>query len=217
MAILDILGEQLRGNTLAQMSQQLGTDENTTAKAVAVALPLLVGGLSRNAATPQGAASLDAALSRDHDGSLLDAPQRAFADPSAFKAGGILGHIFGQRQAPVEQGVAKATGLDAGRAGKLMMMLAPLVMAALARSRMGQGAAGASAGPVLQREQSNIERQVPGLGGLASILDRDGDGQIADDIANLAAGSLGGLGGLGGTSGGGGLGSVLGGILGDRR
>jgi len=213
MAILDMIGSQLSGNTLTQMSQQLGTDEATTAKAMAVALPLLLGGLTRNAATPQGAASLDAALTRDHDGSLLDAPQRALTDPMAFKAGGILGHIFGQRQAPIEQGVAKATGLDSQRVGKLLMMLAPLVMAALARARTSQAGAAGSAGPVLQREQSNLERQVPGLGGLASILDRDGDGQIADDIASMAAGSLGGL---GGTSGGG-LGSVLGGLLGGRR
>ena len=209
MAILDMIGSHLQGDTLRQMSQQLGTDETTTAQAVSVALPLLLGGLTRNASNAQGAASLDAALTRDHDGSLLDSPQRAFADPSAFKAGGILGHIFGPRQAPVQQGVAKATGLDAQSAGKLMMMLAPLVMAALARARTNQAGTGASAGAVLQREQSNLERQVPGLGGLASILDRDGDGQIADDIASLAAGRLGGSGG--------GLGGLLGGLLGDRR
>lgn len=212
MAIMDLLQQQLRGNTLAQMSQQLGTDEGTTANAVAVALPLLLGGLTRNASTEQGAAALDAALTRDHDGTLLDAPQRALADPMALNAGGILGHIFGQRQAPVEQGVAKATGLDPQKAGKLLMMLAPLVMAALARARTNQGATNASAGPVLQREQSNLERQVPGLGGLASIFDRDGDGQIIDDIASMAAGRVGGTGGAGG-----GLGSVLGGLFGDRR
>ena len=211
MAILDLVASQLQGSTLTQMSKQLGTDEATTAKAVAVALPLLLGGLTRNAATPQGAASLDAALTRDHDGSVLDAPQRAFADPSAFKAGGILGHIFGQRQAPVEQGVAKATGLDTQRTGQLLMMLAPLVMAALARARTTQADAGASAGAVLQRERSNIERQVPGIGGLASILDRDGDGHIADDIASLAAGKL------GGTASSGGLGGLLGGLFGEKR
>ena len=85
-------------------------------------------------------------MTRDHDGSLLDNPQQAVANPMAFGGGGILGHIFGQRQAPVEQGVAKATGLDPQRAGKLLMMLAPLVMAALARARSNQGAANASAG-----------------------------------------------------------------------
>lgn len=216
MAILDMLGQHLQGDTLAQISRQLGTDEGTTAKAVSVALPLMLGGLSRNASTQEGATQLDQALTRDHDGSLLDTPHRALADPNALQAGGILGHIFGQRQAPVEQGVAKATGLDPQRAGKLLMILAPLVMAALARARSNRGAGG-SAADVLQQENSSLERQVPGgLGGLASILDRDHDGSVIDDIAGLAAGRLGGLGAaLGGESGG--LGGMLGGILGDRR
>ena len=211
MDILDLIGNQLGGNTLKQMSQQLGADEATTANAVSVALPLLLGGLTRNAATPQGAASLDAALTRDHDGSLLDAPQRALANPSALNAAGILGHIFGQRQAPVQQGVSKATGLDAQRTGQLLMMLAPLVMAALSKARSNPAVAGNTAGAVLQGAQSNLERQVPGIGGLASILDRDGDGQIADDIASLASGRL------GGTSSTGGLGSILGSLFGEKR
>jgi len=209
MGILDTVGQQLGGDTLKQISQQLGTDEGTAAKAVSVALPLLIAGLTRNASTADGGAALDEALTRDHDSSpLLGAPQQAVANPSAFNAGGILGHIFGQRQAPIQQGVAKASGIDLQSASKVLMILAPLVMASLARARSAQGA-NASAGQVLQNEQQHIERQVPGIGGLASILDRNHDGNIADDIANMAGGQLGGLGG--------GLGSVLGGILGDRR
>ena len=213
MGILDTVGQQLGGNTLSQISQQLGTDEGTAAKAVSVALPVLLSGLTRNASTPEGAAALDQALTRDHEASpLFDAPHQAVSNPNAFNAGGILGHIFGQRQAPVQQGVAKASGIDLQSAGKVLMILAPIVMASLARARATQGA-NASAGSVLQNEQQHIERQVPGFGGLASILDRDHDGSIADDIANIAGGRLGGLGGsLGGN-----LGNVLGGILGDRR
>ena len=209
MGLLDTVGQQLGGNTLSHIAQQLGTDEGTAANAVSVALPLLLSGLARNASTPEGAASLDQALTRDHVTSpLLDSPTEAVANPNAFNAGGILGHIFGQRQAPIQQGVAKATGIDLHSAGKVLMILAPIVMASLARARSAQGP-NASAGSVLKTEQQHIERQVPGLGGLASILDRNHDGSIADDIANLASGRTGGLGG--------GLGSVLGGILGDRR
>ena len=209
MGILDTVGQQLSGDTLTRISQQLGTDEGTAAKAVSVALPLLIGGLTRNASTPDGSAALDQALTRDHDASpVLDAPHEAISNPNAFNAGGILGHIFGQRQSPVQQGVAKASGIDLQSASKVLMILAPIVMASLARARSAQGA-NASAGQVLQSEQQQIERQVPGIGGLAAILDRNHDGNIADDIANLAGGQLGSLGG--------GLGSVLGGILGDRR
>ncbi len=209
MGILDTVGQQLSGDTLKRISQSLGTDEGTAAKAVSVALPLLIGGLTRNASTPDGAAALDQALTRDHEASpVLDAPHEAVNNPNAFNAGGILGHIFGQRQSPIQQGVAKASGIDLQSAGKVLMILAPIVMASLARARSAQGA-NTSAGQVLQSEQQHIERQVPGIGGLASILDRNHDGNIADDIAKIAGGQLGGLGG--------GLGNVLGGILGDRR
>jgi len=209
MGILDTIGQQLSGDTLKQISQQLGTDEGTAAKAVSVALPLLIAGLSRNASTPDGGAALDQALTRDHSAStVLDTPQQAVADPNAFNAGAILGHIFGQRQAPIQQGVAKASGIDLHSASKVLMILAPIVMASLARARTAQGA-NVSAGQVLQSEQQHIERQVPGIGGLASILDRNHDGSIADDIANIAGGQIGGLGG--------GLGSVLGGLFGERR
>jgi len=213
MGILDTIGQQLGGDTLKQISQKLGTDEGTAAKAVSVALPLLIAGLSRNASTPDGSAALDQALTSDHsDSAVLNAPQQAVADPNAFNAGGILSHIFGQRQAPIQQGVAKASGIDLQSASKVLMILAPIVMASLARARNTQGA-NASAGQVLQQEQQHIERQVPGIGGLASILDRNHDGSIADDIANIAGGQAGGLGGMLE----GGLGKVLGGLLGDRR
>ncbi|HTK51921.1 MAG TPA: DUF937 domain-containing protein [Gemmatimonadaceae bacterium] len=213
MGILDTIGQQLGGDTLKQISQKLGTDEGTAAKAVSVALPLMIAGLSRNASTPDGSAALDQALTSDHsDSPVLNAPQQAVADPNAFNAGGILSHIFGQHQTPVQQGVAKASGIDLQSASKVLMILAPIVMASLARARNAQGA-NASAGQVLQQEQQHIERQVPGIGGLASILDRNHDGSIADDIANIAGGQAGGLGGMLE----GGLGKVLGGLLGDRR
>ena len=214
-SLLDAVTQQLGGGNLSRISQQIGADEGATQNAIGMALPVLVGGLARNASQPAGAAALDRALD-NHDGGLLDNLGQLLGGqgaPWSSGGAGILGHILGAKQAPVEQGIGKATGLTSQQVGRLMMMLAPIVMAALARARSSQGAANASAGSVLQREQSSLDRQVPGgLGGLASILDRDGDGQIADDIANLAAGKLGGLGGSGG------LGNILGGMLGgDKR
>src|SRR5687767_10237052 len=76
--LLDDLTAQLQGNTLSQMSRQLGADEATTEQAITVALPMLIGGLANEAATPTGAQSLTRALEEDHDGSLLDNVSRLF-------------------------------------------------------------------------------------------------------------------------------------------
>ncbi len=70
--LLEMLSQQLSGPVVEQMSNQIGADPESTQKALSAALPMLVGGLARNAQSPEGAQSLANALERDHDGSLLD-------------------------------------------------------------------------------------------------------------------------------------------------
>jgi hypothetical protein len=192
-SLLDMVTQHLGDNGLRQMSQQLGTDESTTSKAVAVALPLLLGGLARNASQPDGASALNQALEQDHDGSVLDNVSALVSNPQASSGAGILGHIFGSRQTPVAQGVSKATGLDPQQAGQLLLMLAPLVMGALARRKRQQPTDVAGLGAVLQQEQAELARRAPAASGLSAILDRNQDGNVIDDIARMAPGLLGGI------------------------
>lgn len=206
-SIFDSVTEQLSGPNLTQLSKQIGADEATTSQAVQAALPMLLGGLARNASSPDGAASLGSALNEHRDaiqnlGGLL-------GNAESGPGGGILGHIFGQKRATVESGVGQATGLQQHQVGKLLMVLAPIVMAALARRQQAHqeqevalpGApTPAQAGPgglpdILQREAQEAQQRAPtGLGGLLGMLDRDGDGNPLNDIGRLASG--GGLGGL---------------------
>lgn len=203
-SILDGLASQLQGDTLTQMSERLGTDEQTTAKAVSLALPVLLSGLSQNAATPVGAESLGQALDADHDGSLLGnlgaiigGQGGADTGVRALNAGGILGHILkGQRQ-PVEQGIGKASGLNGQQVAQLMMMLAPIVMGYLGKRKREQGIDAAGMGSVLQNESQEMERRAPGAGGiLGQILAGAQGGQGSpgvgvDDLARMAPSILG--------------------------
>ena len=202
MSLLDTITQQLGGDTMSQLSRQIGADPQTTQNAVQMALPVLLGGLARNASNPAGASALDNALAKDHDGSMLDNLGSLLGNPQSANGGGILGHVFGGRREPVEAGVAQASGLSAQQTGKLLMILAPIVMAALGRMKRNQGMDAGGVGDVLQRESSTAERQLPGgLGGmLGGLLDRNNDGSVMDDIGRMT----GGLGGLGGMLGGGG-------------
>ena len=173
--IFDSLSDQLQGDQLTQLSRQVGADERTTANALAVALPVLVSALARNANTPGGAQSLEQALDRDHDGSLLDnvsalfgGQQAAGLSPRALNGAGILEHILGPKRAPVEQNIGKASGLNLQQAGKLLMLAAPLVMAYLARRKRNQNAGTISS--VLNQEQDEIERRAPGAGGILGSI-----------------------------------------------
>jgi hypothetical protein len=190
-SIADMITQRLQGPQLQQLAGQIGADEQTTQRAVQTAVPMLLGGMARNTAQPEGQAALGRAL-QNHDGSRLDDIGGLLSGGGGAGAG-ILGHIFGGRRDTVAEGVGKASGLSGGQAAKLLMILAPIVMAALARRQQGQPDAGGGLGDVLQRESTEAAQRAPGgLGGLMGMLDRDGDGNPLNDLGKLGGG-LGGL------------------------
>ncbi len=193
MSLLKMLTQQLGGGAAKDISRQLGADETTTQHAMAAALPMLLGALARNASNPDGARALHNAIRKDHDGSVLDNLSGFIQNPDAKAGNGILRHVLGNKRNNIEAGVAQASGLDAGNVSKMMTMLAPVVMGSLGRSqRAGNMDATALAG-LLSNERKEVEKSSPALGGLASLLDRDGDGDVSDDLAKIGKGLLGGL------------------------
>jgi hypothetical protein len=194
--LIDLVGNKLDDNAISQLSRQLGVDENTTRQAVPAALTALLGGLSQEAANPDRAQRLSGALSRDHDGSVLDDLSGFLLNsqnPLRAQGAGILGHVFGNRQPQVQQQVGKVAGLDPATAGRLLMLLAPLVLGALGRTQRQRGLDPGGLSDVLGNERRRVEQEQPQNRGLLNVLlDRDGDGQIMDDLAGMAGGVLGG-------------------------
>lgn len=187
-SLFDLVNERLDDQTLSQLSQQLGTDPNTTRQAVPAALTALLGGLSHNAAQPTGAQQLAGALARDHDGSILDNLAGNLGNPGVNQQGaGILGHIFGARRGAVESQVGQTAGLNQGQAARLLMLLAPIVLGALGRTQRQRKLDPGGISDILGGERRRIEQNHPQNRGLLNVLlDRDGDGQIVDDLTSLA-------------------------------
>jgi hypothetical protein len=143
-SILDAVRQQLAPDTIQQLSGALGADPAATSTAISLALPALLGGLAHNAGQPEGAAALDNALNQ-HDGSILDNLGSMLGGGGAGGGalggigGAILGHILGGRRSSVEEGVGRASGLDAAQVTQLMAMLAPIVMGVLGRMKKTKG------------------------------------------------------------------------------
>lgn len=182
--------QQLQGLPTSQMGQQLGLSSEQTSGAIAAALPLLLGALGNNASRDDGAQQLLGALQRDHAG--LDIGSVLGAVMGGGGGGNdILGHILGAKQQPAAQGLGAATGLDGDRAGTLLKMLAPLVMAYLAKQVGGSGATPQTVGSLLGQEKQQIQQQ-GGVGGglLGAVLDQDGDGSFGLSDLLKVGGSL---------------------------
>jgi len=178
-SLTQMLIGQLGDSGLESLGQTLGANPQATKTAAAAALPLLFSALAKNASNTDGAAALNNALDRDHDGSILDSITGAFTQQKEQEGNGILKHVLGARRQDAEAGLAAASGLDSGQSAKMLATLAPLVMGALAKQKKSQGLDASGLSEMLNGERGQTKDQ---LGGLASLLDRDGDGSIADDV-----------------------------------
>jgi len=187
-----------QGPGLQQVSQQLGMDNSQARNAIGAALPLLLGALGNNASEPQGAQSLLNALQRDHTGSATQSggfdlgsvlgAVLGGSGGSATNGAGILSHVFGGQTPQAAASLGQKTGLDSGRAGQLLAILAPIVMSFLAQRFAQQGNA-TELGQALGQES---QAAGVGIGDLGKLLDRDGDGQLGlGDVMKLGGDLLG--------------------------
>jgi hypothetical protein len=186
MALLDMLQQRLGSDAVNQISSRIGADPGTTGNAIDAALPLLISALARNTGDGEQAQSLANAVSQDHDGSVLD-DVPGFVSRASEKPGqGILRHVLGGRQQSVQNGLSQVTGLDAGKAGTLLTLLAPLVMGALGRAKNENGLDAGGLSTLLTGEQENLKQSAPGvMGALSRFLDQDNDGSIMDDVGGM--------------------------------
>ena len=118
--LLDAQMQQLQGAPLQQLAQQLGTSSSQVESAVGPALSLLLDGLGRNAAQPEGASALLQAWQQGHAShgtaaSASAAPQGALGVLGGLGGlGDLLGNVLaGAGASPRTDG---ASGMEAGAA-----------------------------------------------------------------------------------------------------
>lgn len=179
MNLVDALLKESQGSGLvSQLSRQAGLDQDQVKAIIGELLPALSGGI-RNNISNQGLDGLVKALQTGNHDRYLDNPETLSNENAVADGNSILGHILGSKD--VSRNVAKqtseATGADEGVIKKLLPLVAAGVMGALSKQT------NASA------NMSNLATGSPGndlSGILTSLLDRNQDGNVADDLFNLA-------------------------------
>ena len=192
MQLTDILA-QMGG--IQSMARELGVSESQAKAGAAALLPALLGGFKKQA-QPTGLDGLVGMLGNLGGGGLLDdvlSPQPT----NVARGNDVLGQIFGSPDVSrtVASRASAQSGLDPALLKKMLPMLAMLVAGFMAK----QGGAGASApsasGGGLGGDLGGLLGGLLGggqgasrgaQGGLASMLDLDGDGNPLDDILGMA-------------------------------
>jgi len=183
--IMDMITQQMGSSMMQEMTKKIGGDNEGVKRAAAVALPMILAAIKRNASSKKGAEDLAGALDRNHsDGGILENLGGLLGGSSMQDGGKILGHVFGNKQSNVQQQLGRATGLGGQGAGDLMSMLAPMVMGALGKAKKQNNIGVGGLQDLLRQEQKTIQRRQPKqMGMIEGMLDSDGDGDV--DMADI--------------------------------
>ncbi len=198
MALDDILKQV----PIDDIAAKLGVSPDVAKEAVEQGGAVLLGGLAKNASTTEGSSAIENALKR-HEGRTGAAKVE---DIDQADGGKIVSHILGDDEKKVTEKLTespKTAGIDFG---KLLPILAPIVMGLIANATKDKSA------------KSAPSESQPGGGGIGDVIggilgggsSSSGGGGIGDILGGI-------LGGGSSSSGGGGIGDILGGLLGGKK
>ena len=178
---------------LQSIARELGVSESQAKSGAAALLPAILGGFKKQTqAQPSGIEGLGGLLGQLGGGDLLDnvlSPQPT----DVSKGNNILGQIFGSKDVSrtVAQSASAKSGVDPSILKKMLPMLAMLVAGYLAKQRgtaASQSGGGGMLGGLLGGMLGGGGASTGGTaqsGGIASMLDLDGDGNPLDDIMRM--------------------------------
>ncbi|MGD9173645.1 MAG: DUF937 domain-containing protein [Desulfobacterales bacterium] len=193
-SIIDEFMRSLGPEVSDQLSTNLGIERNTVEQMLPQLGPMILGGLKRQKDNFGGQERVDHILNKYGSADVLDNIGDFFsAQVQNQNADPRLGGLLGDSGLQATNALSKQFNIDGSTAMKIIPMLAPIILGFLTKTRDRGGA---------------------GSAGIASILDRDGDGSILDDVAEMF---LQGSTGRSRSGGGGLLGGLLGSLLGRRR
>ena len=185
----------MQGGGVQTLAATAKADETKVSQVLTDALPVLVGKMSDNASTKEGAESLNKALNEHKTGSVIDVA--SFLENADGKDGKkILGHILGSDQEAATKALSKKSGLSSSKVSTILSLVAPLLLSQLGNNKKDDDASGLGGllGGMLGGSSSNSS------GGLGASLLGSLLGGGSSSASSSASSGLGGL--LGGLLGG---------------
>ncbi len=135
MDINNLLTSIVRNQLTGFIAEKLNITEDQAAKLVAIAIPILLAALAKNAKKPAEAQNISTAL-EEHDGSILNDILGSLATPQVSQDGQkIVSHILGPKTSGVTQKISKESGLKNSQVNTALALIAPILMGTLGQKQ----------------------------------------------------------------------------------
>ena len=127
---MNSIGALLSGGGVKAISKRTKLPAGDVAKVMSYGIPILVGGMNRNAATAQGEQSLSDAL-RYHSGDDVSNVGKFLKGADLKDGKKIIAHVLGGDQEDVVDQISRASGVSKGKTTSILALLAPLLWSLL--------------------------------------------------------------------------------------
>ena len=180
MDLLNMLtGLMTSSSSVDTVSQKTGNDSGQTKDIISTALPMLLGALTNNASSDEGANSLMSAL-QQHTSTASIKDQLADADEEDGSK--IIGHILGDKTAEIVDQITKKTGTTSSQVTQTLSNIAPSMLSSIS------AATGAAKKETEEKEGSGLD--------ISNLLGLLGGGDVKEEGSGILGSLLGGLGGI---------------------
>lgn len=188
MSLTQLLQSPQGHQLLGQLTDQMGLSTDQVMNAAGKLLPLVQTGLKQKfQSDPQGLTE----ILQNEQASLVQSADANQANPSNIAQVGntILGQIFGSKEVSrnVALKAAQETGLDVRTMKSMLPMLASIAGGAILKSQVQPNKSGLVSSLIGGFLGKKAQTSGLNLDSIASFLDQDGDGSVADDLLEMSS------------------------------
>jgi hypothetical protein len=181
--VTDLMQQAATGDNLATISRSVGGDGNAVQSALGMGLPAIVGSMATTAAKPGGADVLTKMMAQAGNSNPLDNMSSFLGGSAALGGSSMVSTLFGSQLAPVQNAIARKTGLPPEVVGKVLEIAVPMVLAYVGKMAGGQKTDAAGLTSLLGEQSTMALAGSPDAASLAQQL--MGAPAGSDDISGM--------------------------------
>ena len=180
MDISSLISSTFKWDATSKIANSLGIESGTAQKLITLGIPLLIEQIHKNAQTPEGVEALEKALN-NHTKAKTNI-EEIISPINLAEWKKIINHILGNKTESTTAELAKEVWVSEVQVSGILAELAPLLMGIIGEKRVSSKLDTTGLIKLLSKTMwTTSEKSV--LSSLTtSILDKNGDGKVQDDI-----------------------------------
>lgn len=188
--VSELMKEVASGDNLASISQSVGGDPSAVQSALGMAMPLILGSMSNNASKSGGMDAMMGMVSQMSGANPMDNLSGFLSGSQPPGSAGLVSSLLGSQLGPIQDAIAKKTGLPPAIVGKILQIAVPIVLGKVGSMVSGGGMDKNGLSNLLGEQSKMAMQSSPDVADIAQLLlaSQGGSGGIMGSLKKIFKG-----------------------------